>query len=1626
MFSLGSGAAHAADGRSILHREGWSFDRSDIEWYDPAKTGEQEKNGTLNALAGWTEYDFALPAGGWNELWAKDGTLEWGRDIYLDGKQVYNLVTSTPDDVDLASPKKAWWKVANFHLSPGKHSLRFRRLNYPGTLPSAWELRAADGDPAGCIRVTDTGNNIVRAGTKAKVVVAGGDGPARHYELVLRNDVSKEILPAATVDFPASSTLVEKTVTLDFATQGVFSLLARVDGKLLRPADLKGGQYIVIDTKAQASGTGVLQTKSIIDIDCTATPPKEGYWEKDGDTRIIKTAFGSYRESSGRGTGENWGTDGFSYRFDLPDTDHIYRLRVDYPDDDRRSMGFWINDGTPKSNANGIIGTGGVETGDRYLLTHKMLTHEAFFYPRAAKDLIVAVLNLGPGMKAGASRIRIDRVESALPSAPLGRIGGRVTGSYFEEPGRWIKFFGGEGDDPREHVKTMERWGQWNRYLGANMMFPTINVYQGNHYPSQILEGYFNRSFNEVRILALMGEKYGQKVVPEFSISGQKWFDKHVMGVAVETHKVNGKDTAEVTYLSKEAEETVLRNRDGAVRYSFQPFLYNVLHPKVQAMYLSVLGELADTLGDCESFEGISSRQMLTWAWQGWNALPNLNWGYDDWTVAQFEKETGIKVPGDPGDPARFRQRFNNLTGENRERWIQWRCAKVFAFHCRLRDRIQKAKPTAKLFLTYYEPDRRAVYSPDILGQMREVGMDAKLYEREPGIVFMPSAFYGRRFSTPVADAIKSEPLFDPEVGEAARLGDRGMVLYSDYYEVNAHLDWSKLGGKPYAAFDACEPSGLNEREMYALALANSDVSYLLNGGSGWIFGTPEVMQPFLREYRALPAVPFKAFAAAKDPVAVWQHEATDQTLWFYAVNRLPVPVKVELALGGASPKAVSVVDGQAVEINGGKIAFTLEPFMLRTFQATGASLSGCRAEVPVDYVEKLKPAIAFAQQLRDDLLARRVVPELSENETREAVQYLDEAREAFGKGEYWRARGAMHRHSLVKVYSASGCFPPGLFERSQPLGIPSMARAPQNAAATAAQGHLKSVFDLAYDAEGNLWANGGDRLFLSRGGSFKTLMLYAPYVFDRGDIRYPTLLAPSLFAAGRIGLLPGQVVAQQGDGPPILFNAASGRSIKQQNGFGYIVPGASFRLLNTTVDEGDVLIYSSTPGFAGVYRTDAAGKACRKLSDIVALDAASDVAGQIYLLDAGGITLIGKEGQVLSRLGEKGISRIAVSRDGRLLAALKDNGSAVSVYQRGMDGSLAKRWAQPLPARATSLAISPGNTLAVGYAQETNGAVAEEYTIKETGMQLKHDIVPALEAVANQSLSDFTQLKVWNGGLYYSAHGKLMRVTPGTPDKTEVAFDPKLSAGRGAFDAFAWAPNGDLYLLSQWNGSRHGANLYLCKKNGETWSTPKDLNEGKPLIEGQTKAVADLAVNAQGRLILRCANPDAARKSNVTLYRWTPGEKPEELLDLGLPEGGSGDYGLHQAADGHLLVAGGNTRTIASLAPDGTPLWQIHRPRTSPPGYVDLREPLGITQDSRGAIWVSDPARHQIIRFDASGRMQRAFGSFGTADLPNHTILNNPAGVAAITDSAGKEWLYVADVGNQRLVKLALDEMKQ
>ncbi|HEY3416968.1 MAG TPA: hypothetical protein VGM23_08810, partial [Armatimonadota bacterium] len=1087
--------AHAAPW--LLTRQATDYQRNDLLWhYSDAERTRDKATGFLRGAVGWTEYDFTVPNTGWYELWI-NGETGWYTEVCVDGAA---LIYGTFPEQRI---KALGSKLQNCWLETGKpHVLRLRMQNWPGMWMTGFTLREGGTTPETLASVRILGTRILRRGENYKLALtAGGGGQAVNYSLQMRRP--GETTPVSTVEasFPATASPTTKPIALPCPAEGYFDVVARSGDTELGKGDLRCGSVVVIDTKKGPAPSTELKRTLLVDIDCTQAPPKD-FWELYGPSSVVTDRCGQYRETTGQGTAPVWATDSFAYGFSLPEANVPYMLEVDYPDNDRRSMGLWVNDQMQRLGGLGAVLTGGVETGDHYRPTNTMLTHQAIFYPRNKDNLRVAVVNLDFGMKAAASHIRIYKIDGPLPVVPAGRPNGRHMGYYFEEPSRWLRHFGANSDTLDQHLLTLDRWAQMCRYTGANLFFPTICVYQSNAYPSKVLEGFFNSPLDEPRITALIAEKYSLQYVPEFAVTPQGWFDSHVMKIG-----------------TPEGDAWTLRDKDG------KPGVYNALHPKVQGFYISLFGELADRLADCPAFVGISSRLMMGWQWQGWNVLPNLNWGYDDWTIAQFTADTHITVPGAAGDPQRFRQRFSYLTGPQLAAWQRWRCARILDYHRRLRDRIRRAKPNATLYFT----------SPDLPGslmgrtwkeRLREVGIDADLYAKEPGITILPSVAYGRRNSTPLGDALQFDGILDPDYTALGRLGARGYSLYSTYFEVNDNMDWKSLGSTyPGLSFDANAPAGRNELELYALALADSDCSTITNGGNGNIFGTARYLNDFLREFTALPAEPFTPLAEGRDPVAVWYRQCADG-FYFYAVNRERYPVTATLTFKGLKG-LVSAATGNPVALNNNALQLTLNPYQLLSFKAQGTPTDiGCRVTVPQEEKDLLAKQIAVVEDLAAGVKNRTVAPELPKANADAFRTLAAEARQCFTVGQYWRARVDLERPDMLRVYDIAGIWPPNLQGRRTPHGLNPAGGAPALTFTSIigdARGKTAVVKDLAFGPDGSMWVASGQQAmaFDAQGKYLRTLHFITDDRLDSGDARWAGLLPPQYTSLEALRVLP-------------------------------------------------------------------------------------------------------------------------------------------------------------------------------------------------------------------------------------------------------------------------------------------------------------------------------------------------------------------------------------------------------------------------------------------------------------------------------------------------------------------------
>lgn len=1048
MVTSGSFAQQAMRGAdAVVERSATKYDRGDLMLLSPEVREMHEslrQRGILGGgVIGWTEYDFSVPCAGWNELLFVGNGTEDGR-YEIDRKEIFSGSLSMENKV--AEPQgehTATFKVCNCWLEAGFHVFRYSRL-YWGGYPAfhSWSLLAASGpDGWGTLRVTSA-HTVVRVGEKVAVeFTSSGIDRAVKYDLFLKPLCGGEPVRLREVSFPASAAPVTKEIEVICPREGVFELRGRCDGQKLRPSDLGNINLVAINTQNPPPPAKKLSKRLIYDIDCTK-PWEKGYWEIN-ETRIVQSPLGTYRETADKNRSA------FTYAIDVLQVQVPYLLEVDYPDDNRRTFLIVELEEIMGENQAG----GGVECGDIYRLSHQMQTYPLFFWPRGEK-VRVAIVTGNDGMRGAASRIRLYSIEDGLPAGPRGRPDGRTFGYWHEEYERWLSYFGGVDESLANHLITMNRWAQFARFTGANALCPTAMIYQTVSYPSKQMIGSRVRQVDLMRMVLLICEKYGLKFAPDFHPTPSTWFpDKTVLA----QFEPAPEPKPYLQYSMEGDPGTASWPRYYGNKPRYMEPRFNPVYPGIQEWYINLFEESVQRWGDSPAFMGISSR-LMSWCWLSANSFASLHWGYEDYTVDLFEKETGTKVPVDSDDPARFRKRFEFLTTQAKEQWLKWRCQKILEYHRKLVAVMRntpaadgRTRPDLQLLLTSHilaqDPAVRAVpagrfndWGIDRMGwvtdtpadQMREMGLDPQAYSQEPGIIFFPSFYYGRRYSTPEYDANLRAFLLYSEGLNAIRTHEgQGFLFCNWYFEASMQIPmdgYGLPGVKPHVWGGTADTAGRHYLERFAIAMAERDPCTIWEGGAGYVVGQPEYLNEFTAEYCNLPAVNFDPLPEVRDPVAVWTHRDSD-SFYFYAVNRMPYPVKVRLTVDGAG-SVTSVSSDKTTKLVGGGLDMELQPYQLRAYKAPpGAKITGCVVNVPAEEKDRLQRTIADAEDLAREI-QQGTYGQDARDKLEQFQQRLQTSQQSFDRGHIWRARSSLEHPRMIEIYELCQRYPVGLWER--------------------------------------------------------------------------------------------------------------------------------------------------------------------------------------------------------------------------------------------------------------------------------------------------------------------------------------------------------------------------------------------------------------------------------------------------------------------------------------------------------------------------------------------------------------------------------------------------------------------
>ena len=329
---------------------------------------------------------------------------------------------------------------------------------------------------------------------------------------------------------------------------------------------------------------------------------------------------------------------------------------------------------------------------------------------------------------------------------------------------------------------------------------------------------------------------------------------------------------------------------------------YNTLEPRVQEAMLGVVRELTRRYAHHRSFAGLALRLSA----YGYAQLPGPQWGMDDGTIARFEHDARLRVPGE--GPGRFAARAAFLTSDDhRGAWLQWRADQLHRFYDRVRQTLAADRPGAPLYLAgadmlcgaEIEAELRPVLPPNntLADSLLQAGIDLRQYQDDPGLVLLrPERIVpGRRLN---AQAVDLEINQMPDADAYFRsLPCPGSLFYHPPREIPLPSFAQKSPIRSlYAGLNTqSTPSAARNRERFVHSLAVMDSQVLIDGGWLLSMGQEESLADLVAIYRRLPAVRFAAVAdnrgdPATQPVT-FRFASLQGRTYVYAVNDAPFAV---------------------------------------------------------------------------------------------------------------------------------------------------------------------------------------------------------------------------------------------------------------------------------------------------------------------------------------------------------------------------------------------------------------------------------------------------------------------------------------------------------------------------------------------------------------------------------------------------------------------------------------------------------------------------------------------------------------------------------------------------------------
>ncbi|MBS0208103.1 MAG: hypothetical protein JSS27_04030 [Planctomycetes bacterium] len=726
--------------------------------------------------------------------------------------------------------------------------------------------------------------------------------------------------------------------------------------------DERHWQFVVVGPNRIPMGTSLPAWDVLVEID----PAHPGWWNRvaqlpgnlpyvnswtwrrgplgNGEVAIKQHSLGALVQLDATQAGSDPRWEAYPLAVQRPGQPHV--LEVEYPSDAPQSLDISI----VEPNAAGAVLPIGLDSGV-YLPAEAagdkpaMLKHRLVFWPRTEAPLAL-IVNRGAQTRATYGKIRLlgpkgnSRSAAALAtiSNPLNRAtdplpdvhlpatqeagapkAERLIAAYFDRPLLPENFSAGGTTDTSSSPsgRTLDDWSSfWHsgqrlteylRYVGYGGAMVSVYADGSSLYPSQLLQP--TPRYDD-GVLLIGGHDPARKDVLELLL---RLFDREellfIAGLQfsaplpeLETlRRQGGGAVAGIDLIGADGQPWRARNTP---RRELAPY-YNPLDSRVQEAMLNVVRELAERGRDHHSFAGIA----LQLSADGFAQFPGAEWGYDEDTLARFERETRVDL-GAAG-PDALPRRAELLAGRYRSVWLAWRAKQLAQFYERMSAEMRAVHPNAKLHLVTAElfarPELQSQLRPSLTVDVKpddlllQAGIDGDTLAQSESVALLRSMRVA-----PLDDLTSQGPNLElnlAEQFERSLQGGRhaGTLFYHERNELPLpSFDAKSPFRKTYTRLvTVASPSGDYGRRRFIHALAAQDSQSWFDGGWMLPLGQEQATVELMNIFRQLPAGVFQPIGESTQPLAIRTLQKNGRT-YMYAVNDSPWKVSAALIVNGS------------------------------------------------------------------------------------------------------------------------------------------------------------------------------------------------------------------------------------------------------------------------------------------------------------------------------------------------------------------------------------------------------------------------------------------------------------------------------------------------------------------------------------------------------------------------------------------------------------------------------------------------------------------------------------------------------------------------------------------------------